>query len=1166
MFFKRWFARDNRKTTRSGWPRFVPYLEVLEKREVLSTLLVTTTADNGPGSLRAAITQSNADGGGDQIYFNIPGGGVQTIRLQSALPQITAPVTIDGYSQGALTPNNLATPNNLGAGQGTNANLSVQLTGVSSVTTGLDITFGSGTLIRGLSIFGFSNAGIVIEGGASGVQIAGDFLGTRANGDQAPSGNGVGVLISTILGANTIGGTADADRNLISGNAQQGVLLLHGGNTVENDLIGTTKLGNGSLANGQQGVLVEGNKNTIGGTSAEARNVISGNAGNGVEIFGPNNFQIRDNQVIGNYIGTDATGLIADANKQAGVLLNDTNSTIIRGNVIAANNPSKNAQYGGISINTLGGPLYSTSTQIAGNYIGVAADGVTALGNGYAGILVQDGYLTAIGGTTDAERNIIAGNQGDGIVIGPPSALTTVQGNYIGVVGPDGTTAQANTANGIRVASGDATIGGMAEGAGNIISGNSGAGVLVSSSGSAKIQGNYIGLGADGLTAVGNGKQGVFLDQDKGSTVGGTTAGAGNVISGNKAHAVDILHGNSNDVVQGNFIGTNAAGNGAVANGGVGVLVNGSSNVTIGGTADGAGNLISGNTGGGVDVSGSSKTVVAGNQIGTDETGELALGNGNYGVQIENSATGTTIGGTTENARNIISGNVSTTDSNGNQIGGSGVLIAQTAGSTVVQGNYIGTNQDGTAALGNNAAGVLVLANQVTIGGTASGAGNVISGNGGSNTNGVAGVLVSNVATAGVKIQGNFLGTNATGTATLGNQAYGVYLAKSNGVSVGGTETGAGNIISGNVTSGVFVGAGSGNQVAGNRIGTDVSGNNAVANGTTGDDGHDAGVMEAISSNLNISDNTISGNNGEGILLVAGSNIVIQSNTIGLNEAGTTALGNTNNGIYAEADSNDSTPVTNLTIGGSNSVVGSIDIGNILSGNKGAGIDLNGTDGATIEGNFIGTDNSGMVALGNSSDGIQLGGGDSNVAIGGTTPSQRNIISGNTSNGVNVQGSSATIQGNFIGLGVDGNTKIANRKYGVLLASDDNTVGAGNVISGNWVVGVEIQGNNNLVTNNFIGTTADGTAAAGNNRGIDIDKSTGNTVQSNVISGNSREGVVIFFGSDNELLGNTIGLNASGTAALANERGVAIGGGSDNVVGATGGNGNVISGNNKEGV
>jgi hypothetical protein len=265
MQFRLWPNRETSRTVPPSRPRrFRPCLESLEKREVLATFLVTTTADDGAGSLREAITLSNQDSIRDQIYFNIPAGGVQTITLQRALPRITDPVIIDGYGQGETTQHNLATPNTLGAGQGTNANLSVQLTGVPLVLVGLDVA-ASDTVIRGLSIFGFGQAGIMTSPGANGVEVLGNFVGVKADGSQPASKNGVGLRVSAGSTFNFVGSPADADRNLISGNAQQGVFLQGDANTLVNNLIGTTKLGNGEVANGG-GVLVQSSNNIIGGT------------------------------------------------------------------------------------------------------------------------------------------------------------------------------------------------------------------------------------------------------------------------------------------------------------------------------------------------------------------------------------------------------------------------------------------------------------------------------------------------------------------------------------------------------------------------------------------------------------------------------------------------------------------------------------------------------------------------------------------------------------------------------------------------------------------------------------------------------------------------------------------------------------------------------------
>ncbi len=181
------------------------------------------------------------------------------------------------------------------------------------------------------------------------------------------------------------------------------------------------------------------------------------------------------------------------------------------------------------------------------------------------------------------------------------------------------------------------------------------------------------------------------------------------------------------DTIRADYIGTNAAGTAAMANGGAGILItDGSNGDTIGGLAAGSGDVISGNTGGGININASSAatpasgTIIEGNLIGTDVTGLKALGNGGPGINVNNGPN-TQVGGTAAGARNIISGNA-----------GNGVQLGAGNG-TVIEGNYIGTDKTGAKALANSGAGVFFNGgSNDTVGGTAAGAGNVISGNGGS--------------------------------------------------------------------------------------------------------------------------------------------------------------------------------------------------------------------------------------------------------------------------------------------------------------------------------------------------------------------------------------------------------------------------------------------------
>jgi hypothetical protein len=223
---------------------------------------------------------------------------------------------------------------------------------------------------------------------------------------------------------------------------------------------------------------------------------------------------------------------------------------------------------------------------------------------------------------------------------------------------------------------------------------------------------------------------GIEVDFLAGGTIGGTVAGAGNLISGNHEYGIAVDGGIT--TIQGNWIGTAATGTAAVGNG-VGIGFAGL-NSTVGGTVAGAGNVISGNRDAGIMSYGG---LVEGNRIGTDSTGTYALANGGDGIDSFGSGT---IGGNSPGAGNLISGNT-----------GNGIGILGIFGSVLVQGNLIGVDASGTNALGNGGHGMLVSGAGSTIGGTVAGTGNVIAFNGGD----------------GVRVDGS------NGNAVWGNAIYG---------------------------------------------------------------------------------------------------------------------------------------------------------------------------------------------------------------------------------------------------------------------------------------------------------------------------------------------------------------------------------------------------------
>jgi len=318
-----------------------------------------------------------------------------------------------------------------------------------------------------------------------------------------------------------------------------------------------------------------------------------------------------------------------------------------------------------------------------------------------------------------------------------------IEGNYIGT-NAAGTAAVANgTAGkenqghgGINLGSNDNTI------ADNLISGNNGAGIRLAqypthgATGNV-IKGNLVGTDASGTAAIPNTFGGVGTGY-RNTTIGGTTPAERNVISGNLGGGVGV--GGSGHVIEGNYIGTTIDGARALGNSGSGVNLGGALNVTI------RGNLISGNTGSGVNTfSGApiSGNAVTGNLIGTNAAGSFALPNAGGGIVLGFGVTGTTIGGTTPGARNVISGNS----------GLAGIWLQSGSSGNTIRGNYVGTDVTGVNALPNAGRGMLIGSSDNTIGGSAPGAGNVIAFNGG------IGVLV--FSGTGNAINGNSIFSNA---------------------------------------------------------------------------------------------------------------------------------------------------------------------------------------------------------------------------------------------------------------------------------------------------------------------------------------------------------------------------------------------------------------------
>jgi titin len=841
------------------------------------TFMVTTAKDNGDnvhptaGSLRAATLAANANNGfTNTIDFKIPGNFGGFIQPPTPLPPITNPVVINGYSQTASSPNTNPSGSD-------NAVFQIAVDGSSApvASNGFDIaSSGAGTIIKGLAV---TNWGVGIHVDASAVAITGDQIGDGngigisllANGNTVGganaaarniiSGNEDGVVVAgadlntvegnlfgtdssamsgdanatgvlVINGAmNTVGGTAPGDVNVISANLVAGVVIQGGTkNVLERNLIGTDPTGAAPLGNGSFGVvLITGTSaNTIGGTSAGAANVISANGAQGVVIQGANKNLLEGNMVGTNSLGTKALG---NGGFGAGVLIDNGSS----GNTIGGATPGAgnllSGQHFGVDIRG------ASNNRVEGNFIGTNVLGDAALPNFLDGVRIEAGstgnivggaglpLAPGLAGPTSAAGNLISGN-GIGVEISDVGTTKNlVQGNLIGTnLGGD---AALSNGGGVALdlgASGN-TVGGLTppsgtpeDVVGNVISGSltDGVGMVDSTSGNL-VEGNFIGTNEDGTVAVPNGLDGV-LCIGTANTVGGTAAGAGNVISGNRS-GVSIESGSGN-LLLGNRIGCNAAGTSALPNSGDGISIEaiGGGN-TVGGTAAGAGNIISGNTGDGVHIFAvTSKNILEGNLIGLTPT--VTLPN-DFGVVISG-ASANRIGGTTPAAGNVISGNAN-----------DGVLISDSGTSgNLVEGNRIGTDMSGELGAGNAQYGVVLAgANRNTVGGAVAGAGNLISGNH------AGGVEIVGAADHN-QVAANFIGSDKMGKVSVANLTDGVDIFGGTNNLIGGKggfgPTGQGNLISGNDRDGVRISGetSSGNVVAGNWIGTNITGSAGLGN------------------------------------------------------------------------------------------------------------------------------------------------------------------------------------------------------------------------------------------------------------------------------------------------------------------------------------------------
>jgi trimeric autotransporter adhesin len=1120
----------------------------------LATHTVTNLNDSGAGSLRQAILDANASGGADTIAFSAFG----TLNLASALPQITGQITLNATNGGVP---------------------GLVLNGNHSITNGLDLGAGSdGSTLRGLVIQGFTAAGIAVT--SSGNTIAGNYIGTDISGNLA-SDNSIGVNI------------------------------------------------------------FEGANNTIGGPTAADRNVISGNANIGINVIGAG---AAGTVIQGNYIGTSATGSADLGNAWHGVFLNSTSGVTVSGNVVSGNGVSSGAA--GI---TLG--VSASANRVVGNTVGLNAAGTGVLGNGGVGIAVL-GSGNTIGGTTAAERNVVSGNTTMGLNLSGASASgNTVQGNWIGL-SATGLTSLGNNEDGLQIDGGASnnTIGGLTAGAGNVVSGNLNAGIAIDGASSIGnlVQGNTIGLAANGSTSLANAHNGININQAFDTVIGSTATAGRNVISGNSQSGIGINDARRT-LVLGNYIGTDATGTLSRGNGWDGVRLVGSTEYSvIGGDAVGAGNLIAYNTGDGIlaNTNNGQSNAFFGNaitangeigiDIGTDNgTTTNDFGDGDTGANnlqnfpVLTSAVSTPTGTTLLGSLNSAGGQTYRIDFYANHKGGEdGTGYGEGErhlGFTTVTTDEIG-NASISATLGNawvNHQDRVSATATVDLGGGTYGATSEFSMNVIATASGVVVVDTTADTVDGITTSITNLGNNRGGdqrislreaiTAT-NNTANGATPDKivfgingfdthtialssllpsvSQAVDIDGTRddsvarrggqpsivldggnvvldglqlyTGSdGSAVRGLVVQrftqdGIDISGSSGNTVAGNWLGVGTDGVTARANGQ--------GLNLWNSSNNTLGGataadrNVISGNSGTG-LWIGGTSTgnQVQGNYIGTTVGGDAALANSGEGILIESAGN--------TVGGTTAGQRNVVSGN---GDDGIVIATAAATGNAVIGNYIGTDATGLIDLGNANDGISLQGGASANTLGGTLATQRNVISGNAGDAIEINGEATdgnTVRGNWLGVDAAGTGVLGTGGDGIFVfgGADNSVIGGTGASSGNWIagaglIGIELDGaiSGTLIQGNRIGTDLAGTAnwglqenailIEGNASGNQIGGTAagaGNTIAFSGQGGVWTAGISITGGgtSGNAVLGNTfvsntgLGIDLGAQGLTANDAG-----------------------------
>lgn len=1101
-----------------------------------------TCADSaGNCTLRAAIQEANALEGTDTIMFALPGNGPQTIAVTSALPGISGTVIIDGVTQAGATCGTATEP----------AHLQIELSGTGITANGLTLLAGSdGSLIQGLVINGFGDNGILIQ--STNNIIACNHIGTDITGNQDRGNGANGIFIDNVPN-NRIGGATPGERNVISGNGGNGVAIgiveeeavvradapasepLPPPNALRNQVlgnyIGTNAAGVVDLGNTLNGVmLAAASNNLIGGDAAHSGNLIAGNDQNGVALVEG----ASANLIQRNAIGVNAVGAWPLGNTLQGVAIENAADNVIQNNLISGNTEK------GILISDPPSSIASTGNQILGNIIGLNLSGNAIIPNGLGGVGIQNASANIVGGAAVGQRNVISGNNGDAIIVQRSSGSNFVAtGNQIigNFLGTDiaGTTPLGNTGAGVNLFQADNTLVQA-----NVIGGNS-AGMIFNGTYAVnnRVFGNFIGVGVDGTTPLGNGEHGVFLHaRAHNNQIGGVNPGEANIIAHHNGRGVWItgaegtvgnaIRGNSmlaNDRADEHKLGIDLAPNDVNPNDPYDVDRGPNSGQNfpelVGAYAFDA------------------KTILNGTL--------MSLPNTTFAIDIFSNTACDPLGhGEGETYLQTVT---ITTDTYG--VGGFALVLEQ----TVPAERFLtvnATSPEGDSSEFSNCVGIVPayvvnatdddngdctiehcsLRAAMQAANTHAGQDTIVFAIAGAGPHTITPAqplptLTEQVIIDGLSQPGAFCPAtvamppinpvdHAADLARLLNppsltaasqeeeeelpdiprflriELNGSNLPDASGLSVaGGDSTIRGLVINRFGGSGIELTGQGGNHLACNVIGADVTGTTKQANGQHGifinnSPGNNIGTIvpdagltsEGAALLADPSErNLIAGNSGAGIQIEGSqaANNRIMGNYIGLDASGTLPLGNGGHGVSIQ-----DAPGTAIGATVTDTV-------NLISGNGGSGVLVTGSS-AIITGNFIGVDRHGTSAIGNAADGITI--------IGGNNQITQNVLSGNAAAGIALQeGSSANqVTGNYIGTDIWRQSSLRNGAQGVLITGSDNLVNR-NVIVYNDRAGIQVRSSaavrNRLTANVLSGNTGLGIELGDDGNGVTFNDAPG---------------------------------------------------------------------------